>query len=170
MKLLKAIAILGVLAALLGCASAVKGATVQNAKITTKEGTPQQGSPVTHRTVETNGIRLHIAEQGSGPLGVSGDAPRDGRPESNLAMVPVGGQFLRGTPAPQILPSWLTESDVDFYAAEFQRTGFRGALNWYRNVDRNWELLAPYADTPMNVPPLYLLGDRDFMADEDIGR
>src|ERR1700744_434889 len=25
-------------------------------------------SEVTHRTVETNGIRLHIAEQGSGPL------------------------------------------------------------------------------------------------------
>jgi hypothetical protein len=31
------------------------------------------------------------------------------------------------------------------YAGEFARTGFRGGLNWYRNIDRNWELLAPFA-------------------------
>ena len=46
---------------------------------------------------------------------------------------------------PRSLPPWLTEADVDFYAAEFGRTGFRGGLNWYRNIDRNWELLAPFA-------------------------
>jgi pimeloyl-ACP methyl ester carboxylesterase len=38
---------------------------------------------------------------------------------------------------PTVLPRWLTEADVDFYASEFARTGFRGGLNWYRNVDRN---------------------------------
>ena len=41
--------------------------------------------------------------------------------------------------------AWLTEADIDFYAGEFARTGFRGGLNWYRNIDRNWELLAPLA-------------------------
>ena len=45
---------------------------------------------------------------------------------------------------PAALPSWLTEGDVDFYAGEFARAGFRGGLNWYRNIDRNWELLAPF--------------------------
>jgi hypothetical protein len=31
----------------------------------------------------------------------------------------------------------LRALDVDFYADEFARAGFRGGLNWYRNVDRN---------------------------------
>jgi hypothetical protein len=37
------------------------------------------------------------------------------------------------------LPGWLSEEDVDVYAQTFERTGYRGGLNWYRNVDRNWE-------------------------------
>ena len=36
--------------------------------------------------------------------------------------------------------------------AEFTRSGFRGGLNWYRNIDRNWELLAPFAGATVNVP------------------
>jgi hypothetical protein len=41
-------------------------------------------------------------------------------------------------------PTWITQADVDFYANEFRRAGFRGGLNWYRNIDKNWELLAPW--------------------------
>jgi len=41
---------------------------------------------------------------------------------------------------PKNLPPWLNEADLDFFTGEFKRTGFRGALNWYRNIDRNWEL------------------------------
>jgi hypothetical protein len=45
----------------------------------------------------------------------------------------------RGTPfrwnaEPPPLPAWLSEADVDFYTNEFTRTGFRGGLNWYRNI------------------------------------
>jgi pimeloyl-ACP methyl ester carboxylesterase len=61
------------------------------------------------------------------------------------------------------LPPWLTETDLDFYAAEFSRTGFRGGLNWYRNINRNWELLAPFAGAQVTVPALYLAGDRDLV-------
>ena len=56
---------------------------------------------------------------------------------------------------------WLSEADVDFYTAEFTRTGFRGGLNWYRNIDRNWELLAPFDGLKVTVPALYIAGDRD---------
>ena len=45
---------------------------------------------------------------------------------------------------PVALPPWLTEADIDVFATEYQRTGFRGGLNWYRNIDRNWELTAPW--------------------------
>jgi pimeloyl-ACP methyl ester carboxylesterase len=61
------------------------------------------------------------------------------------------------------LPAWLTEADVDFYAGEFSRTGFRGGLNWYRNVDRTWELMAPFAGARVSVPALYVAGDRDIV-------
>ena len=52
---------------------------------------------------------------------------------------------------------------MDFYAGEFACTGFRGGLNWYRNIDRNWELLAPFARAKVNVPALFIAGDRDLV-------
>src|SRR5271154_7179503 len=78
-----------------------------------------------------------------------------------VGMVRRTGGFLDGMMSPAVLPSWLTEADVDFYAGEFARTGFRGGLNWYRNIDRNWELLAPFAGAKVTVPALYIAGDRD---------
>lgn len=79
------------------------------------------------------------------------------------SMVPKGSQFQRGPGAPATLPAWLSEADVDFYAAEFARTGFSGALNYYRNLDRNWELLAALAGAPVAVPALYIAGERDLV-------
>ena len=56
---------------------------------------------------------------------------------------------------PATLPNWLTAADVDFYAGEFERTGFSGGLNWYRNIDRNWELLRRLRSTGHGAGPLY---------------
>ena len=94
---------------------------------------------------------------------VSGDAPGRGPGQGDVAMVPRNGGFLTGMPNPAALPAWITQVDVDFYAGEFARTGFRGGLNWYRNIDRNWELLAPFAGAKVNVPALYIAGDRDLV-------
>lgn len=80
-----------------------------------------------------------------------------------VGMVPRSGGFLGRRPAPATLPPWLTEADVDFYAGEFKRAGFRGGLNWYRNIDRNWELLAPWAGAKVAVPALFMTGDRDLV-------
>jgi pimeloyl-ACP methyl ester carboxylesterase len=93
-----------------------------------------------------------------GMLALSGEVP-PGLPP--FGMVPRrGGMFPAGLPLPP-LPAWLTEADVDFYTGEFARTGFRGGLNWYRNIDRNWELLAPFEGLKVTVPALYIAGDRD---------
>ena len=80
-----------------------------------------------------------------------------------VGMVPRDGGFLGRRDSPATLPAWITEADVDFYAGEFARTGFRGGLNWYRNIDRNWELLAPWAGAKVTVPALYVTGDRDLV-------
>lgn len=96
----------------------------------------------------------------------SGDAPRRqtvANPSDAVGMVPRQGGFLTHTMDPAALPPWLTEADVDFYVQEFTRTGFRGGLTWYRNIDRNWELLAPFAGRQVSVPALYIAGDRDLV-------
>jgi pimeloyl-ACP methyl ester carboxylesterase len=96
----------------------------------------------------------------------SGDAPRGetiAAPGSSVGMVPRSGGFLSRMANPSSLPSWLTEADIEFYAGEFKRTGFAGGLNWYRNIDRNWELLAPFAGKLVTVPALYVAGDRDLV-------
>jgi pimeloyl-ACP methyl ester carboxylesterase len=78
-----------------------------------------------------------------------------------IGMVPRDGGYLTNRPTPASLPNWLTEADLDFYVREFERTGFRGGLNWYRNIDRDWELLAPFGGAKVTVPALYMAGDRD---------
>jgi len=75
--------------------------------------------------------------------------------------LPKTAKFLDGIVQPDALPAWLSQEDLDVYVAEFERTGFRGGLNWYRNFDRNWELLAPFADLRIAVPALFVGGLRD---------
>jgi pimeloyl-ACP methyl ester carboxylesterase len=93
----------------------------------------------------------------------SGDAPAMGTfAGSELAgLVPRGGGLLTQMVDPDPLPGWLTEADIDFYAGEFQRAGFRGGLNWYRNVDRNWELTGAYSGALITIPALFAAGERD---------
>jgi pimeloyl-ACP methyl ester carboxylesterase len=88
---------------------------------------------------------------------ISGDAPRETR---ELTLQP-GKGWLANTIDPEHLPAWLTEADLDHMAAEFSRSGFRGGLNWYRNIDRNWELTAPWAGASIHQPALFLAGSVD---------
>lgn len=58
-------------------------------------------------------------------------------------------------------PPWMTEADLDVYVESFERTGFTGALNYDRNLDRNWELTAHLKDQRITQPALFLTGSRD---------
>ncbi|HSZ08504.1 MAG TPA: alpha/beta hydrolase [Steroidobacteraceae bacterium] len=95
----------------------------------------------------------------------SGDVPRrsTGGSSSGVGMVPRAGGFLTRMPDPETLPPWLQEPDIDFYVQQFQHSGFRGGLNWYRNIDRNWELTAPYVGASVTVPALYMAGELDLV-------
>jgi pimeloyl-ACP methyl ester carboxylesterase len=59
------------------------------------------------------------------------------------------------------LPDWLTEDELAEFVASYRATGFRGGLNWYRNIDRNWELTAPWAGVPIRQPSLFIAGAKD---------
>jgi pimeloyl-ACP methyl ester carboxylesterase len=59
------------------------------------------------------------------------------------------------------MPAWLDEADLRVYQEAFERTGFTGGLNWYRNIDRNWELVEPLADRRIEQPSLFITGSRD---------
>ncbi|RDG35517.1 alpha/beta fold hydrolase [Streptomyces corynorhini] len=74
--------------------------------------------------------------------------------------VPEGGR-MRDRFAADPLPGWLSEDDLEVYAAEFERTGLVGALNRYRNVDRDWEDLAAYDGAPITQPSLFIGGTLD---------
>ena len=58
-------------------------------------------------------------------------------------------------------PAWLGEAELDVYAGEFERTALTTALNRYRNMDRDWEELAPYDGAPITQPSLFLGGSLD---------
>jgi epoxide hydrolase A/B len=58
-------------------------------------------------------------------------------------------------------PGWLSEDELAVYVRAFERTGFTGGLNWYRNIDRNWELTEPVADRHVVQPAFFLTGELD---------
>ena len=58
-------------------------------------------------------------------------------------------------------PAWLSESELAVYLESFERTGFTAGLNWYRNIDRNWELTADVAERRVEQPALFLTGELD---------
>jgi len=80
---------------------------------------------------------------------------------SGLCMVP-GTNFRDRCVSPDVLPEWLPQEDLDYYVAEFERTGFTGSLNnYYRSLDLNWEVLGPWEGKPVEVPALFVTADRD---------
>jgi pimeloyl-ACP methyl ester carboxylesterase len=69
--------------------------------------------------------------------------------------------FLGKLPAGMPLPAWITEADIAEFGEGYRQSGFRGGLNWYRNLDRNWELTAPWQDAQIHQPSLFIAGSND---------
>jgi pimeloyl-ACP methyl ester carboxylesterase len=72
-----------------------------------------------------------------------------------------GKGFLDNVSVDQPLPGWLGEDDLTVFVEAYKTTGFRGGLNWYRNIDRNWELTAPWQDAQIRRPSLFIAGAKD---------
>ncbi|MHB8465040.1 MAG: alpha/beta fold hydrolase [Acidimicrobiales bacterium] len=90
---------------------------------------------------------------------ISGDAAVDAM--AGLTGARDGRGMVQRLPEVDALPSWLTQEELDHFSAEFSRTGFTGGLNWYRNLDRNWELTADLEGKGIDVPAAFLAGAKD---------
>jgi pimeloyl-ACP methyl ester carboxylesterase len=93
----------------------------------------------------------------------SGDAGRRDLPETPNPF----GMLPRHTSLPDALPeppgplSWLPAADLDVFIEAFKKSGFHGGLNYYRNMDRNWADEAAFEGKLVEVPAMYLVGERD---------
>ena len=93
--------------------------------------------------------RIHFSGSGDGPQ------------RATFGVLEPGAGVLSNTVDPEQLPAWLAREDIAYYAGEFKRAGFRGGLNWYRNLRRNWELLTPWRGCNVRQPSLFIAGSRD---------
>ncbi|OMO62061.1 Alpha/beta hydrolase-1 [Corchorus olitorius] len=77
--------------------------------------------------------------------------------------LPKGNLFGHPLDCPVDLPPWMSQEDADYYATQFEKTGLTGALNYYRNFDRNWELTAGWSGSQIKVPVKFVMGDHDLV-------
>ncbi|MGH8995736.1 MAG: alpha/beta fold hydrolase [Acidimicrobiales bacterium] len=97
---------------------------------------------------------------------LAGPTPNEFSDEERAALGAKGDAgFIDRLPEPRHgLPPWLSQDDLDHYVAEFERTGFTGGLNWYRNLDRNWRLTEGVAEAHVTCPSLFITGSLDPVA------
>jgi pimeloyl-ACP methyl ester carboxylesterase len=72
-----------------------------------------------------------------------------------------GKGFLGDARGGRPLPHWLSEADLAYFSEAYRKSGFRGGLNWYHNIDRNWELTAPWQGAQIHQPSLFIAGSKD---------
>lgn len=95
-------------------------------------------------------------------FGASGNAEDTGL-AGMMTPPPNTAYFLDQLQDTQELPDWLPQEALDYFVGEFTRNGFRGPINWYRNIERSWELSAPFQGKTIEQPALFISGDRDLI-------
>ena len=115
---------------------------------------------------------LHFQQPGVAEAEMDADIPRTLRmmmhntsaavPKDHfLQEKPAGSGLFDGVQDPGTLPAWCDSAAFDHYLKTFEGRGFYGALNWYRNFERNWQRTEALADRQIEQPALFLLGDMD---------
>lgn len=72
-----------------------------------------------------------------------------------------GKGFMGNPSADRPLPNWLSATDLAYFTDAYKKSGFRGGLNWYRNIDRNWDLTAPWHGAQIHQPSAFIAGSKD---------
>jgi pimeloyl-ACP methyl ester carboxylesterase len=96
---------------------------------------------------------------------ISGDIVADGVHQVGWdGHFPLGESVTDQLVVPDTLPPWLTAEDLAFYVGELGRSGLRGGLNYYRNINALPAILAPFVGATIDQPALYLGGEVDLIA------
>lgn len=101
------------------------------------------------RDVESSLRRLYYSGSGDGPE------------RATFGILEPGTGLLDNTVDCEVLPAWLPAEDLAYYTGEYERAGFRGGLNWYRNLKRSTELMTPWRGRVVHQPSLFIAGSRD---------
>jgi pimeloyl-ACP methyl ester carboxylesterase len=88
----------------------------------------------------------------------SGSAPADTR------WTPMDPARSLHRPAPGPLPSWAEPDYVAHNVTEFERTGFHGALNYYRAAEPYFYLSGAWKGAKITQPSFYIAGTADGLA------
>ncbi|ERN01200.1 hypothetical protein AMTRI_Chr03g53070 [Amborella trichopoda] len=81
--------------------------------------------------------------------------------KQDLLIAPPGQEVIDSLEIPSSLPPWITEEELQYFASKFQKSGFTGPLNYYRAMDLNWELMAPWQGAKISVPTKFIVGNED---------
>lgn len=134
---------------------------------------PLRGRALPLQTLRDNGIENFYWQYFQTPGVAEAEFERDvdftmravfgrGFIDSDASLFVEAGKGFLGDPAiPRPLPKWITEPEVAEFVAAYTTSGFRGGLNWYRNIDRNWELTAPWQGARIAQPSLFIAGAED---------
>lgn len=98
---------------------------------------------------------------------ISGDAPPE---EVTLGDLVRGDAIEDALTWPKGPIPWFSEEDLDYYAGEYERTGFGSALNYYRAADYTWHEMAAFRGAKITVPACFIAGANDvvILANPDI--
>lgn len=92
----------------------------------------------------------------------SGDARRnDVHRKASFVFFDKKTRLVDNLALPDALPSWLTEEDLSVFVEQFAHSGFRGGINWYRNLERNWQLTPFLMGAKIQQPTVFAAGTLD---------
>jgi len=83
--------------------------------------------------------------------------------DSGSRVSPAGKKtMLEASPAPPAeLPPWMTPEDLDYYVGAYNNSGFRGGLNWYRNIPTFLEDTSELEGRKIAQPCIFITGSED---------
>ena len=79
----------------------------------------------------------------------------------STGFIPAGENFLSTVPEDATSPPWMSAEHFQEYVDAFSKSGFKGPIDWYRSLDRNWAVTAFLQDQRILQPALFLVGERD---------
>lgn len=94
-------------------------------------------------------------------LYASVDAPRD--PPTITDPKRAAGGWIGRLGNPKARSPWFTEQDLDYIVGEFKEAGFRGGVNYYRNIGRNWEITPQLTGARITMPVAFIAGEQDIV-------